>query len=67
MGIKGYSAFHGHPPFHLVHGVVVDDLHCLYLGVVLGMLRLWFEKVNKAKPFYIGMYPLWTNLFLLQI
>lgn len=53
-GIKGYSALYRHPLFNLKRGIVLDELHCLYLGVVLTLLKLWFGKENKGKLFYIG-------------
>ena len=53
-GIKGPSVLALHPTFDLVRGIVVDDLHGLYLGVTLTLLRLWFDKGNRNKPFYIG-------------
>ena len=43
-----------HPRFSLVSGVVVDDLHALYLGVTRTLLSLWFDSKSKGKPFYIG-------------
>lgn len=38
----------------LVKGVVVDDLHGVFLGVTLSLLHLWLDKGNRAKPFFIG-------------
>ena len=32
-GIKGASIFMLHHPFNMAKGFVVDDLHCVYLGV----------------------------------
>ena len=62
--LKGYSALYRHPPFNLKRRVVVDDLHCLYLGVVLTLLKLWFGKENKGQPFYIG-HKVWIMIHLL--
>ena len=42
-----------HPTFDLACGIVVDDLHGLFLGVTLTLLRLWFDS-NRNKPFFIG-------------
>ena len=33
-GVKGASIFMTHCPFNTAKGFVVDDLHCVYLGVV---------------------------------
>ncbi len=43
-----------HKPCDLVTGCVVDDLHCLYLGVTKALLHLWLDKTNSKQPFYIG-------------
>ena len=43
-----------HPCFDLVLGVVIDDLHSLFLGVTLTLLRLWFDKTSRGKPYFIG-------------
>ena len=34
MGIMGISVLAAHPPFDLVKGVVVDAMHCVFLGVM---------------------------------
>ena len=41
-GIKGASIFMMHHPFNMAKGFVVDDLHCVYLGVVKHLLAYWF-------------------------
>ena len=33
---------------------MIDDLHGLYLGITLTLLKLWFNRVHKGKAFYIG-------------
>ena len=43
-----------HPVFDLVQGVVIDDLHGLYLGMTLSLLRLWLDKSHRGKPHFIG-------------
>ena len=53
-GVKGPSVLTLHHCFDLVGGVVVDDLHCIYLGVTLRLLHLWFDKTYRGKPFFIG-------------
>lgn len=53
-GILGPTVLSLHPPFDLCAGVVIDDLHGLYLGVTLRLLNLWFDKRNKREDFYIG-------------
>ena len=46
-GVKGASILALHSPFNLCRGVVIDSLHCLFLGVVL---QLWFDKAHRKKP-----------------
>ena len=53
-GVKGPTVLALHPFFDLVRGVVVDDLHGVFLGVTLALLRLWFDKARKAEPYFIG-------------
>lgn len=50
-GIKGPSALFAHSPFHLVKGCVIDNLHAVFLGVVLSMLHLWFDDTYKRKHY----------------
>ena len=52
--MKGPTVLALHPPFDLVWGVVIDDLHDLFLGVSLSLLRLWFDKSHGGKPHFIG-------------
>lgn len=54
LGVKGPTVLALLPSFDLVWGVVIDDLHGIFLGVTLTLLHLWFAKSNKAKPFFIG-------------
>jgi len=49
-GVKGASILALHSPFNLCRGVVIDSLHCLFLGVVLQLLKLWFDKAHRKKP-----------------
>jgi hypothetical protein len=53
-GIKGPTVLALHPRLDLVSGVVIDDLHGIFLGVTLTLLRLWFDKTNRGKPYFIG-------------
>lgn len=52
--MKGPSVLWLHPTFKMTTGVVVDDLHGLYLGVARTFLSFWFHKSNKGCNFYIG-------------
>lgn len=52
-GVKGVSVLALHEPFDLCHGVVIDSLHCIYLGVTLKLLKLWFDKGARMEDFSI--------------
>jgi len=43
-----------HKPFNLVQGFVIDMLHCVFQGVSLQLIRLWFDESNRGNPWYIG-------------
>lgn len=43
-----------HKPFDVVKGVVIDDLHGLFLGVSKTLTSLWFNEKYKTFDFYIG-------------
>ena len=51
-----------HPPFQLPWGVIVDDLHCLYLGVASHLIELWFYKY-RSKDHYIRQKVLCTMVY----
>lgn len=52
-GIKGFPILSLHPPFNLVKGMTIDDLHCIDLGVAFCLLALWFSSDNRGKPLNI--------------
>ena len=54
MGITGISVLAAHPPFDLVKGVVVDAMHCVFLGVMAKtLIPLWCDTTHRFKPFSI--------------
>lgn len=53
-GVKGPTVLALHRNFDLVGGIVIDNLHGIYLGVTLSLLHLWFDKTNRGKIFFIG-------------
>lgn len=53
-GLFGPTVLTLHEPFSLDTGVVIDDLHGLYLGVSDTFLDFWFSKKFKDHDFYIG-------------
>ena len=54
LGVFGVSIFSLHKPLDLVNGIVIDDLHCLYLGVTKTLLSLWFDDKYKSQVYHIG-------------
>ena len=52
--MMGATVLSIHKPLRLPWAVVVDDLHCIYLGVTLKFIHLWFDKQNRGKDYYIG-------------
>lgn len=57
MGIKGVSVLSLHPPFDICAGVVVDMMHCVFLGVIgKNLMKFWFGSAHHAKPFSLRRY-----------
>ena len=54
MGVFGVSILCLHKPFDLINGFVIDDLHCLFLGVTKTLLSLWFDAKYRFYGFHIG-------------
>ena len=42
-----------HEPFDICNGTVIDSLHCIYLGVTLKLMKLWFDKETRREEFSI--------------
>lgn len=53
-GILGVSVLYLHKPVDIVKAIVIDDLHCLFLGVTKLLISLWFSKKYRSLDFYIG-------------
>ena len=53
-GIKGPTVLALHPHFDIVSGVVIDDLHGIFLDITLTLLHRWFHRNHRGKPYYIG-------------
>ena len=53
-GVKGPTQLSQLPFFDLVSGFVVDNLHCVDLGVARQLGHLWFDTPNHRQPWYIG-------------
>ncbi len=53
-GILGPSVLCIHPQYDVVRGTVIDDLHCIYIGVTKKLLHLWFDDSERGKPYHIG-------------
>lgn len=50
-GIKGPSWLMLIPKFHIIHGIAIDYMHGVLLGVQKLLLRLWFAKEFSTKHF----------------
>jgi hypothetical protein len=66
-GVKGPTVLTLHPSFDPVWGIVIDDLHGIFLGVTLKLLHLWLDKANKGKPFFIGNKVLYICIIHVKI
>ena len=62
-----FSVFTPHFSFQGGGGVIVDDLHCLYLGVASHLIELWFDKKYRDKDHYIGQKVQCTTNCLLMM
>ncbi len=45
-GVKGYSVLHVLDYFDLIDGNPVDYMHCVLLGVIKRLLKLWLDSTN---------------------
>ena len=54
MGVFCVSILCLHKPFDLINGFVIDDLHCLFLGVTKTLLPPWFDGKYRSCGFRIG-------------
>ena len=53
-GIKGASVLCAHKHFDLCKGVVIDVMHCVFLGVVAkGLMNFWFNVAHRSAPYSI--------------
>ena len=43
VGIKGATVLSLHRPYDISKGIAVDDLHAVFLGVTLDLLRFWLK------------------------
>ena len=43
-----------HQGINLPWAFVIDDLHCLYIGITKQLIGLWFDSSNRINDFYIG-------------
>lgn len=50
QGVKGPTKLIELPEFDLVSGFVVDNLHCVDLGVSRQLGHLWFHSSNHQSP-----------------
>lgn len=55
-GVKGPSKLLDLPQFDTVRGFVVDNLHCVDLGVSRQLGHLWFDSSNHQQAWYLGRH-----------
>lgn len=53
-GIKKVSCMIAAPMFDLVNGFAIDVMHCVHLGIMKLLLKLWLETKNKSQPYYMS-------------
>ena len=56
FGVKGPSPLLGIPDFNIIDRFVVDYMHCIDLGVIRYLSRLWFDSCNHAEAWFIGRH-----------
>ena len=64
FGVKGYSPLHLLPSFDVIKGVPVDYMHCVLIGVVKNMAKLWFNSTNHRKEWYMILCTYTMHAFL---
>lgn len=55
-GVKGPTMFSDLLQFDIVRGFVVDNLHCVDLGVTRQLGHLWFDSCNHGQLWYLGRH-----------
>ena len=53
-GIKGPSWIAGLSSYDIINGTGVDYMHCVLLGVMKTLLKLWFSPTHSKLPFNIN-------------
>ena len=53
-GVKGSSWLLYLPGFNMINGIAVDYMHCVLLGVVKMLIKLWFDPSHKCEDFSIS-------------
>ena len=53
-GVKGASVLCSHKHFDLSTGMVIDVMHCVFLGIMARLLmKFWFDVSHHSSPFSI--------------
>lgn len=53
-GVKGMTWSMLTPGFDIIHGVAIDYMHCVLLGITKMLLSLWTDKSYSSQPWYLG-------------
>ncbi|KAM7292842.1 uncharacterized protein ISCGN_025977 [Ixodes scapularis] len=66
-GVKGPSIILTIPRFNPVTGFIPDYQHCVCLGVMRQLMKLWLDSENHSHPWYIGTQIPAMNKILLSM
>ena len=48
-GVKGFSPLNLIPSFDVIQSIPVDYMHCVLLGVVKKIAKLWFDSMYSKR------------------
>lgn len=52
-GVKDVSCMIAADDFDMIHGFSIDYMHCVLLGILKKLLKLWLDKENFKQPYFI--------------
>ena len=64
-GVKGENVTFGLLAFNMVWNFALDYMHCICIGVVMGITYLWTESKHHGESYYLGnKLPELNNQFI---
>ena len=64
MAIKGASVLCTQPSFNLYTGVVIDVMHCVFLGLMeKSLMGFWFGASHRGSPYTIKSKVIFEVIF----